>query len=418
MRKILIFTVVSVLLTNTSCNGQSSRNRENPPAKNPTTVTSVPKPLPKPVVNVYIENSGSMDGYIRGGTEFKDAVFGYLSDIKVSDIVDTINLCYVNEIITKQVSVVDANSDILMSFAQKLNPSNFKNGGGNFSTSDISDVIKSVLSKTTDKSVTILVTDGIFSPGKQRADNYFSIQQSGIKVSMAQHLKKYLTTAVIVYQLQSKFNGTYFNNVDAKIPINENRPFYIWVIGDVEQLCNIRKNIEDDKLKERSAGQILNIFTAMNGNQAIRFAVKPGSGKFESSRKNPKTDIKNLKKDSRAGKVKFAVNVDFSQLLLDESYLTNPANYENSSKYALEIKPSTTKGYTHTLFFTSDKVTKETVSIKLKANLPKWIETSNDDSGVSAVKNKTYGIKYQLGGVYDAFTFTNKYYTEIKININ
>ena len=42
----------------------------------------------------------------------------------------------------------------------------------------------------------------------------------------------------------------------------------------------------------------------------------------------------------------------------------------------------------------------------------------NDDNGSTAVPGKTYGIKYQLGGIYEAFTFENNYYTEIKININ
>lgn len=50
--------------------------------------------------------------------------------------------------------------------------------------------------------------------------------------------------------------------------------------------------------------------------------------------------------------------------------------------------------------------------------MPAWVAESNDDSGKTAVKNQTFGIKYQLGGVYEAFTFANKYYTEIKINID
>ena len=33
----------------------------------------------KPVLNVYIENSGSMDGYMCDGSQLKDAVFDYVS---------------------------------------------------------------------------------------------------------------------------------------------------------------------------------------------------------------------------------------------------------------------------------------------------------------------------------------------------
>ena len=50
----------------------------------------------KPTINVFIENSGSMDGYVKGVTEFEQAVYGYLSDISISNITDTLNLYYIN----------------------------------------------------------------------------------------------------------------------------------------------------------------------------------------------------------------------------------------------------------------------------------------------------------------------------------
>ena len=37
---------------------------------------SDPVDLPAANVNLYIENSGSMEGYMRDGSSFKDAVFG------------------------------------------------------------------------------------------------------------------------------------------------------------------------------------------------------------------------------------------------------------------------------------------------------------------------------------------------------
>jgi hypothetical protein len=157
----------------------------------------------------------------------------------------------------------------------------------------------------------------------------------------------------------------------------------------------------------------------MNGIQAVKYTINPSIGKFKKSKTNTNTTIENLEKDSHSGQVKFAVNVDFSQLLLPDDYLLDPKNYENSSKYDLEIrKSSVTSGvYTHVLYFTSNIVYAVPVTVRLKSVMPSWVEAANDDIGNTAVKNKTYGIKYQLGGVYDAFTFTNKYYAEIKINI-
>lgn len=410
MRKLLIFTLAAMLLCSCENGKRSSRGGDKSEPKDTTAVPETP-PV-KPTVNVYIENSGSMDGYVKGVTEFEQAVYNYLSDIKISEITDTLNLYYINS------EVIPQGSDIA-DFIEKLEPSSFRAKGGNRSTSDIANVLETVLKETEVGKVAILVTDGIFSPGKGKdAEQYLVNQQIGIKRIFADYLKTNPTAAVIVYQLQSRFSGTYYNNVDTKILLNENRPFYIWVIGNVKQLCKLREKIADDKLKDHSAAQNFNVFTAMNGSQTIKYAINPSIGKFKKSRTNKNNTIEDLKKDSRTGKVKFAVNVNFSGMLLDESYLLNPKNYENSSKYDLEIKKTATKGSGYTHVFTSDRIYAGTITVKLKADMPAWVETANDDNGTTAVKNKTYGIKYQLGGVYDAFTFTNKYYTEIKININ
>ena len=61
-------------------------------------VSSESKPNPisdvKPVLKVYIENSGSMDGYMCDGSQLKDALFDYVSDLNAS--VDTTKLYYIN----------------------------------------------------------------------------------------------------------------------------------------------------------------------------------------------------------------------------------------------------------------------------------------------------------------------------------
>ncbi len=45
----------------------------------------------KPVLNVYIENSGSMDGYMCNGSELKDCVYDFVSDLNRYTLVDDKN---------------------------------------------------------------------------------------------------------------------------------------------------------------------------------------------------------------------------------------------------------------------------------------------------------------------------------------
>ncbi|MCL1938561.1 MAG: hypothetical protein FWF52_09235 [Candidatus Azobacteroides sp.] len=350
-----------------------------------------------------------MDGYIKGVTEFEQTVYNYLSDILISHTIDSLNLFYIN-------SEVKPCNLALEDFIQKLEPTTFRQYGGNRGASDIANVLGIVLEKNGKNQISILITDGIFSPGRREdAEQYLISQQIGIKRRFANYLEKNKDAAVIVYQLSSNFNGIYYNKVDAKIIINEQRPYYIWIIGEAKQVSELRKQVPDSKFIDTG---VQNIFTAIAGNHSVKYAVIPSSGKFKPSRRDAHT-IEDLKKDSRTGKVKFAINADFSDLLLDDTYLLDANNYENSSKYHLDIKPSVTKnnGYSHILTFSSDKVYQGTVSVKLKVKLPAWIEVVNDDEGSAAVKGKTYGIKYQIGGVFDAFTFNNNYYTEIKVSI-
>jgi hypothetical protein len=206
MKKALII-LFSIALFLTAC-GNNKKSGKGIASANNTYVRNVIEALNKPVVNVYIENSGSMNGYVKGVTEFEQAVYNYLTDIKISGISDSLNLFYINS------EVIPQGSDI-EDFILKLEPQSFQKKGGDLGTSDIANVLKSVLSETQENEITILVTDGIFSPGKGKdASQYLVNQQIGIKNSMAEYLKLYPNTAVILYKLSSQFSGYYYNKED------------------------------------------------------------------------------------------------------------------------------------------------------------------------------------------------------------
>ncbi|MDR1169814.1 MAG: hypothetical protein LBK97_03165 [Prevotellaceae bacterium] len=365
----------------------------------------------KPVVNVYIENSISMDGYVKGVTEFEEAIHRYLAYIKKEKIADSLNLFYINSIVLKQKDDVEA-------FIKNLEPAYFKREGemkgGNRKTSDISNVIKLTLEKTDENDIAILVTDGIFSPGKKDAKAYLLGQETEIMENMSRHLDKYPNTAVIVYQLFSKFNGTYFNYQDANIPHNGQRPYYIYIFGQAKYLAELRRKIPESSFE---GGGVKKMFSISAENQQVDYAVIRGSGRFDILR-NSKTDIINLKKDSRSGNVTFAITANFQNLLLDEGYLTNPDNYELKD-YSLKIKKNENSGrYTLSLQPQDNNPHKGAVTLKLKMATPDWSDV-NDDDGATAVAGKTFGIKYQIQGIFNAYTHPGKqaYYTEIKINI-
>lgn len=415
MKRIVLCLIAALCLLSSSCDAQTrrgSKRGETPEQKQDMTPKVVVSSV-KPTVNVYIENSGSMDGYVKGVTEFESAVYNYLSDIKISGITDTLNLYYINSEIISYAQSADA--DVIQDFISKLEPNEFKKRGGNRGTSDIADVIKSILKETREGVISIMVTDGIFSPGKGKdAEAYLVNQEIGIKTSMAEHLNKYPKSAVILYQLSSKFDGTYYNKVDAKIPLNNvQRPFYIWVFGQASDLATLREAVPESKF---NGSGIKKMFSIVAGNQKVDYAIRAKSGNFRVSKNNPKTEINRLKAD-RDGKVRFSINANFNDLLLDEAYITNPENYELQI-YDIKVTPKTDSKYTHTLSLTTDnrKQKNGEVNIKLLMTEPDWNDV-NDSDGSEAVAGKTYGIKYQVSGIYKAFANKADYYTEININI-
>ncbi|MDR1403054.1 MAG: hypothetical protein LBJ60_05050 [Tannerellaceae bacterium] len=375
----------------------------------------VSKPDSKPAVHVYIENSGSMDGYAgRDKTDFKTSVYTYLSDIKIADVTDSLNLFYINgEIIPHSPDVSD--------FIEKLNPATFRLRGGDRGATNISRLIHTLLQETLENKTAILVSDFIFSPGKgKNAEAYLINQQIGIKMNMAEALKT-RDLAVIVYQLSSEFNGTYYNREDRPTLIDGRRPFYIWIMGDAKQVGELRKKIPVSSFK---GSGVEHTFTMVRGNQTVDYAIRPGTGKFSLDRQSPKNKITHAGKDHR-GKLSFAVNVNFSALLLDDDYLKNPDNYELSDKdYQLHITdaPGGAHGYTHSLNFSSQQIKPSRLSVKLKTGVPQWVEQINDEEGLDihaeGAMGKTYGISYLINGIYEAFTLKQDFYTEIKISIN
>ena len=201
--------------------------------------------------------------------------------------------------------------------------------------------------------------------------------------------------------------------MDDKIQWKVQRPYYIWVFGQSDDLAKLREDVPEEKFNGSGVQKIL---TFVSGDQKINYGVvKSGT----MSKKSSKTQIVDLEAN-RNGEVSFSVNADFKSLLLDEMYLLDVKNYEFSG-YDLSIKANTNSNiYTHTLTFKTEKKNRKNgdLLVRLKMQRPNW-DNVNDSDGSKCVEGKTYGIKYQIDGIYQAFANTTKTdtYTEIKINV-
>lgn len=410
MKVIIILLFVSFFLFS-GCNGQSGNKKPlafGAAIKKPTATLS------KPIINVYVENSVSMDGYVKGTTEFEQAVYSYLSDIKISGLAETFNLNYINSEILVQ-------PNELSDFIDKLDPDNFRLKGGNRGVTDISNILKDILNETTSSSISIFVSDCVFSPGRGRsADEYLLNQQIGIKNSFATILIV-RDFAAIVYRLKSKFEGPYYNKIDQPNNINAQRPYFIWLLGNSNYLKELISKVDKNRMK---GSGVLNSYIIFKKCENLNYGIQH-SPKIGSFVLIDKTHIEKAQKDSDKKQFMFSVGVDYSSLLLDDVYLTDPNNYNISDpNFKIEVTKSITGLYTHTLKLHSKSniINSTNIKIQLLKKFPKWVNDFNDNEGadinVPGAMDKTYGIKYLIGGVYDAYTFKDTVYTEFNVNIN
>lgn len=416
-KKILFGLVVSFLLsTIIGCGGSHRGKGKINSNKKDTATAYISAAEFNPIINVYIENSGSMDGYVKGQTEFEHIVYNYLVDLKQIGITKELNLNYINSKILPQQEDIKA-------FIEKLEPSSFKAKGGDRGTSDISDMIEEILKEMNDSIVSIFISDCIFSPGKgKNAANFLNSQEIGIKNDIGNYFNNHHNFAVVGYRCMSQFEGYYYDKNDSGKYYKGSRPFYIWLFGGQGALNRIR--IEMQKNQRHLEG-VENVFAVFAGGADMPdscYAIKIKSGNFDLDKSDPKHSLKNLKAD-KGGRVRFSVEVNYASLILSDDYLCNTDLYELSDpKFELvsveRIKEY--KKYTHVLTFETDHVHPSTLDVVLKTGVPTWPEQYNDNDGNEITDenaDKTYGIKNMTDGIASAI-IRKDYYTRMKININ
>lgn len=413
---VTMFVAIIVVGSLTGCSSRRSKKANDNVAKQDTATAYIDAIDFNPVVNVYLENSGSMYGYVKGQTEFEQIVYNYLVNLKLAKITSELNLFYINSNVLPQ-------QDDVQDFIAKLEPSSFKAKGGNHGTSDISQMIGLIMGEMNDSTVSIFISDCIFSPGKGKdAGDYLNNQKIGIKNSVGQYFNAHPKLAVMGFRCLSSFNGYCYDKNDAGKMYIGQRPFYVWLFGTQGAL----NRIQNEMLKNRfQLDGVQNEFVAFAGGTTMPdscYAVKRGSGRFDLKRSDSKHSIENLKADKN-GKVRFSVEVNYAPFILSNAYLCDTSMYVlNDPKYKVvsveRIKEY--QKYTHIIHIESEKVHPSNLEIQLCTGIPKWPEIYNDDEGnaISASNaDKTFGIKYMTGGIAEAIIRKN-YYTRMTININ
>lgn len=349
---------------------------------------SVSSEIQKPILNVYIENSGSMNAYMCDGSELKDAVYSYVTSL--GSYCDTTNLFYIN-------TQVIPYKDNAKSFIRDLNATAFAKAGGNTANTDISDMFEKILKGMDKNSVSIFVSDCILDIPNGDAKDFLVNRQIDIRNAFTAALVDNPNLGVEIFRMESKVNGYYYYTQGKELLSDEIRPYFMYVIGNKDNLVYLNNNVPFKEIKHG----FKNYFAYANLTQVP----------FEFTNNYFKKD-KTSKCSSKPydGVVKFYAKLNLNGTLQDNSYLSKVGNYEVSGAEVIEIQSlaDNPDGFTHQVEFEfPDNIKPCQAYLILKAeNTPAWLEQVNDEEGNDVHKNmdKTTGVKYIIGGISDAFS--------------
>lgn len=350
----------------------------------------------QPVVKVFLENSGSMDGFMCDGSELKDDIYNYLTNVK--DHASKMELYYINSE-TKRLDVP------LSDYIRNLNSTSFQKAGGNRAFTNIPNLFSRVLESVTDNTIAVYISDCILDIPNHSAPDYLHITQTDMHNAFADRIKKVNNLSVCIYQLQSTFNGFYFFPKGGSQKYSGKLPYYMFVIGTNEQLGNLRKNVSDSKITHGVKN-----YCAFAPSFTAPVALLQGSKLSRS------IELNTMRND----KYKFQTEINLNMSLQNNDVITNPSNYTLSSSKEINIEnisPISSKDteYSHIIEYSiADKAFGSVVSLT-QIGVPSWVKTSNDKRGSSIDANKTFGIEFLISGISEAFP--NNTLATFKLNI-
>lgn len=318
-----------------------------------------------------------------GGSEFKDAIYSYLT--AVNNNVDTMELNYVNsQFIPLHIP--------LSNLVESLNPSAFAQAGGSRANSDFKQILGSVVAQASKGTVVIFVSDCILDMPEGAATSYLNIVETDINNIVSQKRQQMKDLSICIYQLESSFTGTYWCPNGTPIELNgEKRPYYLWVIGSQKDLATLRQKVTDTAIQHgvknycAFAPDIAFHNTVLNGGAPaaeVEIAEQNGTGTCD-------------------------VLVDLSSTLQSNQYIEDATNYTSHTGNirVVKVSPIKKKGeFTHqlTLDIHLSASFSDIVDLK-KPALPSWVEASNSDNAAQCERGHTFSIKYTIGGVAAAF---------------
>lgn len=378
-----IVRIVALTLLLSSCESCGRQTK--------TKVVEEQEPHYSQIVNIYVENSGSMKGYFSGDSQIKDIIKVYYDRIGESQSDrDTITLNYIN---TQIENSSEGITEYLMSCQKKCVAAYSK----------IDDILRMAMKGINDSTVNIVISDYSFTSNS----GSFSMAQSDITKSFTQHLKKDTNLSIAIIKYMSDFNGKFF---PGGIPTKKSMPFYLWIFGNERQV----KRIVNAPIGLANCGMLI-----LQPSQDIVPTIVLKKGQPARMVMDNSIIVKEWDKDRNRDTTTYSTTIELnlSKIILEKKDICNTENYSVTPGYRIASIEEKEKDI-YVYHISTSKPAPGVVSIEYtQRDFPEWVEKSNY-AGIGVPKDSTtLGVKYLISGVYDAYhNLSNKVF-ETKITL-
>lgn len=340
----------------------------------------------KQIVNIYVENSGSMKGYFYGNSQIKGVIKQYYDRIAERQKEgDTITLNYINTEIENSPNEIKG---YLKNTQSKCIASYTK----------IDDILSMAMESLNDSTVNIVISDLCFTSN----DGSLAMAQSGITEIFTRRLNKNTDLSMAIVKYMSDFNGLFFpGGISNKKPL----PFYLWIFGNEMQV----KKIVNLPINTQTCGVL-----TLQPTQMINPQIRTKKARMiEDNCIIVKEWDKDRNRENKTYSVLIELNM--SKVILGKEDICNVANYQITDGYI--INSITDIGNdTYSFTISTQQPSPGTLSIVyLQQDMPEWVALSNYDGNGIPKDSTTLGIKYLIEGAYDAYRNTTNRLFETKI---
>ena len=337
-------------------------------------------------VDLYVENSGSMDGYVHGNTEFKTDLFNVVKLLGGKEPVDKFFI-NADTIIRTNLSDYD--------FSNGMSVGAFQKWGGNRESSNIAELLEKIIWETDSKGISVFVSDCILDVPRNAID-FFGNCQVSIKNTFNEALSANPGLGVEIIKLDSKFDGYWYCGHNRELLKDAKRPYYIWIIGSQKYLAEFNKKVPIENI----IGGIKE-YSAYAAPQKIPFDM------------NRSTYVTN-----HSGKINVEILVNLRGSLQSSDLYKNTAQYKSANPSqvtvisACEITDASSP-YSHVITLEIDNpetLKHETLTFSYPY-LATWVSNSDDTTGTNVKENldRTTGLMALIKGVAEAYKNSTTY---------